>query len=240
MIVLGLLASVGLAGGVAVAQAPEPSHELKMSVSPSKAGTKRKPKNVRVKLDVQHSEASKTTVSRIVVAFPKAIAINTKDFDTCTPDELIEKGECPKGSKVGTGGAVAKADAGGGQITVDFDVAFYVGSSKTLTFDVKQKGGNLGATFPVKIGSAGGKFGRKLTIDIPKNLQSPNGVFAYLTELDASLKGTTGKGKKKHGLFEATDCKGGEHDFQTTLTNVANPNPPSKKTTEATDSVRCR
>ena len=244
MIALGLLASVGMAGGVAVAQqqAPAaPEQDLQISVTPSKAGTKKKPKNSKIKLEVQNNVESKTTVSRIVVSFPKTIKVNTKGFKTCTVSQLEQAGKCPSGSKVGTGGAKAFVEGADGKLNpLNFDVAFYVAPSKALLLQVDQgDDGNLGANFIAKFGSAGGKFGRKLTINIPENLQAPSGVTPYLTELSANLKGTTGKGSKKHGLFESEGCTGGEYDFESELTYRETKTAPNGGKTTAEDESSC-
>ncbi len=70
--------------GVAIAQTPAPSIESTGSGSPSKAGTKSKPKAVNFKLDVKNNAAAKTTAKSIKITFPSTIKVSTKGLDQCT------------------------------------------------------------------------------------------------------------------------------------------------------------
>ncbi len=125
---------------------------------------------------------------------------------------------------------------------ISFKNTFFVSSAKDLTIFLEQTDGQVRRILQAKISSAGGgKFGQKLTIDIPEDLQQPApGVYAALTDIAVKLKGTTGKGKKKHGIFEARGCTGGLHDFQTRITYAPNPTPPAAPNSTATDTVACK
>jgi hypothetical protein len=247
-IALGLIASLALAGGAA-AQSAAPSHTLKVSASPSKAGKKTKPKAVSsLKLNIENDAAANTTAKRIEIQLPKDWTINTKGFDTCSASKVETQGAdtCPKGSKLGKG--TAKALLGPGQSPLNFTNVFYVGSAKSLTIYLEQKGGDVKAILVGKIKKT--PKGPKITIDIPEDLQNPvkdpdgpgpaTGLYSALTSIETSLKGTTGKGAKKHGIFETKGCKGGKWEFGTTLTYAPNPNPPAKSKSSATDEVNCK
>jgi hypothetical protein len=247
MIVLGLTASLALAGGTAaVAQDTTPAHTLDMGISPSKAGTKKKPKTVKVKLDISNNVGAGTTASVIEIFFPKTIKLNTKGFKTCSITTLETGGPtaCAKGSKIGAGTAGALVNPTSAAPTkLEFANSFYVGSSKQLNIYLKQTNGDQAVTgfFAGKIGRAGGKFGAKLTIAIPENLQQPiPGLYSALTDIKTSLSGTAGKGRKKHGIFQSTGCSSRAYAFQSRLTYVNNPNPPAATTSTDTDSVPCK
>lgn len=241
---LGLLASVAFTGG-AVAQAPTPSHTLQMNVSPSTAGTVSKPRAATTfKLAVSNNKASKTTASRIEVSFPKTLRINPKGFTTCSARTIEDEGPgaCSPKSRLGGGKASAIVNPNGAQpAPLEFTNTFFVGSATSLHIFLKQTGGDVSKVLVGKISRAGGKYGQKLSISIPADIQQPTaGVFAALSDLDTSLKATAGTGSKKHGIIESTGCTGGKYTFQTKLTYAPNPNPPAARTSTATDSVTCR
>ncbi len=244
-IAAGVAASFALGGGVAVAQNAAPAHTLQVSGIATKAGTKKKPRAVGLKLDIRNNRDSGTTASRIEVFFAKNIRINPKGFPTCSASKIEAEGAgaCPSKSRLGTGTAEAVVNPTSPTPSeISFKNTFFVGPSNTVTIFLEQTEGDVRAVLQGRITSAGGgKFGQKLTINIPENLQQPApGVFAALTEIQTSLKGKAGKGKKRHGIFEATGCTGGLHDFQTRLTYAPNPNPPAAPSSTATDTVACK
>jgi hypothetical protein len=123
---------------------------------------------------------------------------------------------------------------------VSFRNTFYVAGRNRLNVNLISSDESINRTFPVRVSRGGGKYGQKLTIDIPADLQQPApGIYSALTEIATTLKGTAGRGSRRHGLFEATGCSGRQHQFQTRLTYAPNPNPPAATSTTATDSVRC-
>src|SRR5215207_3012667 len=63
--------------GVANAQNPAPTIDVTASASPSKAGTKSRPKSEKFKLDVQNDPLSKATASKITVTFPSTLKLST-------------------------------------------------------------------------------------------------------------------------------------------------------------------
>ncbi len=240
-IALGLIASLSFAG-VAIAQSADPSHTVDISVGAGspKAGKKTKPKQVKkVELEIENNRAAKTTASRIEIRFPKEIKINTKGFDDCSASTLENDGPsaCPRGSRLGKG--TAEALVGPDQAPLKFTNEFFVGGPKVLTINLKQVGGDVQAILLAKIKPT--PKGQKLVIDIPGNLQQPApGLYSALTSITNELEGTTGKGRKKHGIFESTGCAKGSWEFESTLTYAANPNPPAKSKSSATDEVKCK
>ena len=96
--------------GVANAQTPPaPSIESSASVSPTKAGTKSKPKAEKLKLSVKNNPESKTTAATIKITFPSTLKISTKGLDQCkaSDDEIINNVNVCKKSIAGSGTARA-------------------------------------------------------------------------------------------------------------------------------------
>jgi hypothetical protein len=242
-IVLGLAATLAMAGG-AVAQNATPSHTSKVTISPSKAGTKTKPKAVSTKLTISNSRASGTTAKLIEVFFDKNIKMNPKGFPLCSASKIENDGPdaCPSGSKLGTGTAAAVVNpTSPTPAPISFKNTFFVGSSKSLTIYLEQTSGDVRAILTGKISNAGGKYGQKLSIAVPENLQQPApGVYSALTDIATSLKGTTGSGSKKHGFFESRGCTKGKYQFQTRLSYANNPNPPSKPNSTNSGTGNCK
>ena len=98
--------SLGLTAG-AIAQAPESTFDAK--VSPTKAGTKGKPKNTTLNFNVTLNKPN-TTVEFIDLKLPKGLKLSGKGMKRCSVDTLAFEGPagCPSGSKAGpTGSATA-------------------------------------------------------------------------------------------------------------------------------------
>ncbi|MBA2515733.1 MAG: hypothetical protein H0V22_00175 [Solirubrobacterales bacterium] len=243
-IVLGLLASVVFTGG-AVAQAPEPSHTLQMGVTPSKAGTAKNPKALtKLKLSITNDKAAKTTASKIEISLPKTIRFNTKGFTTCSAAKLDAEGPAGCSSKSRLGVGTASAVLGPTSPTpapLEFKNTFFVGSATTLNIFLEQTGGDVRKLLIGKISNAGGKYGQKLSIAIPGDLQQPvPGTYSALSDIATSLSGTAGSGSKKHGILESRGCVGGKYAFQSKLTYAPNPDRPAARTSTATDTVSCK
>jgi hypothetical protein len=201
-------------GAVGAAQAVTPTTALKTSVSPTKHGTKKKPRNVKLNIELITQPnpndgpfATKTTV----VHFDKNLKFGGKYVKTCSADKVRSNNTaCPKGSKVGTGSATGVALG----LTENLTVTAYNGP-----------GGNkiellVDGTSPLtihdviegKLQSDTGKFGKKLVVAIPDTLQQPApGAFATLTDFKTSVKGT---GSKKRPFVGLAGCTKKKLNFQ--------------------------
>jgi opacity protein-like surface antigen len=201
-------------GAVGAAQAVTPTTALKTSVSPTKHGTKKKPRNVKLNIELITQPnpndgpfATKTTV----VHFDKNLKFGGKYVKTCSADKVRSNNTaCPKGSKVGTGSATGVALG----LTENLTVTAYNGP-----------GGNkiellVDGTSPLtihdviegKLQSDKGKFGKKLVVAIPDTLQQPApGAFATLTDFKTSVKGT---GSKKRPFVGLAGCTKKKLNFQ--------------------------
>lgn len=238
--------AVAVIPAVALAQNPAPVVTNDVSISPSKAGTSKKPKVAKFTFKVTNSPESKSTVKQIVLDLPKGVKLSGDKLTSCTADDLINKGSCPSASKLGTGVAyaflvspaappdcVGTSGAAAGCLT--FNTTFYVGGKNALTVGLVT-GGNAVSPLTGKIT----KSGRRLTIDIPASLQSPApGSYSALSQLGGSFsRSKTVKGKK-YSFVSTTDCPSSkEWTVKSTLVYAANaaPAPASKS---ASDDVKC-
>jgi len=234
------LATIGLAlvamlalTAVAVAQVAEPVINLTGSGSPSKGGTKKKPKNATLNTDFTVNKESRKTVSRITYFIPKNIVLSSKGFKYCPVETLNTKGEgaCPKGSLVGKG--TSTAVLGPKFAPLGFTVNVYAAKTGLALALAQTNGGSVRANFPGVISKAPAPYGQKITVDIPPAVQSPAaGLYSYITEVQTKITGklTSGKGKKKKTAFFAslTGCpKDKKHRLGVQLTYVQNDTGPA-------------
>ncbi len=246
---------------VAIAQAPEATMEV--SVTPKNAGTKKKPKRSTINLSVRNSDSSQTA-SRIEIWLPKAVKIKTKGLKKCDVGELGLRGPSAcKGAEAGEGEALARAgvsrngqyNANPGQlpfIVTPFvadpktgdsfsrgaDIVFYLQQADKLPSEGGKPAGNINGVAVGRLTGASGKYGSKLTVNIPEEpaQQYPAGQYNGLEQLDATLF----KRKGKRSLVTTTGCKSKKHPFKTAITFVPNPAPAKATKVETTAAASCR
>jgi hypothetical protein len=230
---IAALASIALAS-VAVAQSEDVTGTT--TVSPTKAGTKKKPKAAKVTTLVKNNVPN-TTASKIEIDFPKTVKISGKGLTKCALSEFAKPGgkaNCPAKSKAGSG--VSNAVVGPQRAPLVFDVSAYVGGNNLVVFYIEQRGGSVTKALEGKISSASGKYKQKLVITIPPDLQQPApGLYAALTD----LKSTISNKKGKYSLISTLDCNKKKHAFGTKLTFAPNPTPPPQPTATGTSTAKC-
>jgi hypothetical protein len=220
-------------GGIAMAQTPETS-TLSVTLSPSKAGTSKKPKATKLVLKVTNTAVTQTA-SQLKITAPKEVVLSTKDFKFCKESVLANDGPtaCPSGSQVGPkGNAHAKAAVNGGApADVTFEVTPFAMSAKKIGFYLKLGGGNI-------TGLAVGTIkGQSLTVAIPENpaQQYPTGSYNGLKDLTANLWVKSGK-----SVVKLKGCPSSKKlAFKNTITFVNNPNPPAIPTHTASADAKC-
>lgn len=236
------VAAVAVAATVAFAQQnPPPKVDLTAKVSPSKAGTKKKPRAASISVDIKNNKESKTTLDTLTISLPKNIKISTKGLKTCRKSVLESEGAdgCPSGTKAGSGTAHATLDPFGQGSTLTFRIQAFLGGRKTLLFALEER--SLPALRPVlegRISRASGKFGQKITVKITPELQQPvAGTYTALDDIQAKISLKRGK----RSLISFTGCpKDKKHDFGANLKYVGNPNPPAAPSASADATARCR
>jgi hypothetical protein len=220
--------------GVAQAQNPAPSIDVTSSVSPSKAGTKSKPKSERFKLEVTNDPNSKATASKIEVTMPSTLKLSTSGLDQCraSDEDLVQNGpqaECRR-SIAGSGEARALLNPfAATPAPLVFKVTPIIGRNELL-FHLQQTNGAVRAVLHGKIS------GRKMTITIPEFLQMPAaGTYSALQGLETSLS----KKKGSKYLISSNGCKSRAHKVGVKVTYVPNPSPPAATTASGTGNARC-
>jgi hypothetical protein len=235
---IAALASIALAS-VAVAQGGQSGEDITATtkLTPTKAGTKKKPKAARLSFFAKNNVPN-TTASTIEIDFPSTVKVSGKGLTKCDIAVFGQPGgkaNCPAKSKAGTG--VSHAVTGPQRTPLNFNVTAYVGGNNLIVFYIEQQApGTIRRALPGKISPASGKFKQKLVIGIPEDLQSPApGLYGSLLDLRSTLSNK--KGKKS--LISTVGCKKKKHTFGTKLTFVPNPNPPAKSTATGTSTSKC-
>jgi hypothetical protein len=210
--VMGALVLTAVGAGVSSAVDPELS--ITASVTPTKHGTKKKPKKVKliVKLKtVQKPGDPPFAANATIVHLAKELVFNGKAMKSCSQAQVqADDTKCPKGSKVGQG--VAAGTALG--LTENLTVTAYngPGGNKLELLVDGQQPLQIHSVIEGKIVSDKGKFGKKLVVAIPPALQQPApGAFATLTDFKTAVKGT---GSKKRPFVGLTGCTKKKLNYQ--------------------------
>jgi len=229
---------------VAFAQNPPPSIDVTATISPTKAGTKKKPKSEKLNLTITNNKESKTSASKIEIQVSKSLKLSTKGLKTCSVSKLDNQGKasCPKGSLAGVGTADALVNpSSASPAPLKFNVSTFVAGKNLLAFYLEQQGTDSGVqqALPAKITTIKGNkiFGQKITIKIPANLQQPApGVYSALIQIKNSLGLKSGD----HALLSSIGCpKAREHAIGVKVSYVPNPNPPAASSASSVDGATC-
>jgi hypothetical protein len=200
--------AVAVAAPVAAAQT-EP--EMSVSITPKKAGTKKKPKNSTIKLAIENPETTRT-MTKLTITTAKTFKFAAKGLTKCAESDLETGGPaaCPKASRVGKGTASAALGVTSPTPTpLTFDVTAVVLGAKDIGFYLAAR------ELPVNVLAPGHISGRKLTIEVPEAAQQPvPGTFAGLISLETTLKAK----KRKNYLASTNGCKARKHPFSAVLT----------------------
>jgi hypothetical protein len=190
-----------------VAQAVTPTTAIKASVSPSTKGTAKKPKNVRLNIELvtqpkpgEPDFATKATV----VHFDKSLKFGGKYLKSCSRAQVqADDTKCAKASKVGGGSATGVALG----LTENLTVTAYngPGGNKLELLVDGQSPLQIHSVIEGKLQKDTGLYGQKLVVAIPDNLQQPApGAYATLTDFKTSVKGTGSKKRPFVGLAGCT------------------------------------
>lgn len=195
---LAVLAPLAMTS-TALAQVAEPVITPSANVTPTNGGTKKKPKNAKVRLAFTVNKESRKTLSGINYFVPSNIKLSGKGFPSCSADKINASGEgkCPKGSKVGSG--TATAVLGPSQQPLSFTVNVYSGGNSELALALK---GAVEIAFKAPIVPADTPYGQEIKVTIPPSVQSPApGLYSYVTSVDTTIGKTFSKTvtKKVHG-----------------------------------------
>lgn len=241
-ILIAVLAALTALAAVGIAQAQEegPGAAADITLSPKKAGTKKKPKPVKVTLKLENEDSTQTADS-IKVFMGKNIKSSTKGLKKCSATKLEAegKGACPAASKIGTGSADAIAGVNtGAPASLKFNITAFVIGNQQLGFYLEQQGGDIKVLSKGRLKKASGQYGGVLDIEIPQLAREfPQGTFNGLVGLETSLY----KKKGKNSLFKINGCPSNRQvPFKLTIGFMPNPNPPKAEEVSALDGADCR
>jgi hypothetical protein len=196
-----------LAAGLALAvaavvpafSAPGASHGtvLSASTSPSRKGKPTKPVGVKIHTVFTTQPPAQGqpgfATKRTVVHLPKYLRFHGDKFKHCSEATLNASGPtaCPSGSKIGSGTAQGQALGQTENLTV---LAFNGQGSKQLLLYVQGSTPlAINSTIVGTLKNDTGKYGKKLDVAIPANLQQPlTNVYATLTKFDTTIGGKVG------------------------------------------------
>ena len=204
-VALAATATLALATG-AIADPNDSEATLTATAKPTDAGTKKKPKNVKLGFNLKVDKPG-TTVEIIEVLLPKGTKISGKGFKKCDVHDLEAAGPtgCPSGSKAGPKGT-ANAAVGPERAPLNLDVFPFVEDANTLLFYLSQQGGGVQTVVKGEITNKG----RKMSITIPFELRQPvAGLDATLTGIDQTFSGKA----KKNYIVSSTTCPKGGWEF---------------------------
>lgn len=180
-------------GATGVAGAVNSKQTMDVKLAKNKAGTVKKPRSVGtltvdLAVNVDASDAPFATKSTVIY-FDKNLVFNSAKFPSCTePQARSGAAKCTK-AKVGSGSAQGLALGQQENLTV---TAYNGPKGKTLLLRVRGTQPLLIDTVLVgKLQRASGKYGKKLVVAIPDNLQQPvTGVYATLTRFVTKVSGS--------------------------------------------------
>lgn len=235
--VTGALALGGV--GAAVSSAVNPDITMSAKISPTKHGTKKKPRKVKLQVDLATTPVAGEqpfAASRTVVHLPKELVFNGTAFPSCTQAKVLDNDTaCPAKSKVGQGTAVGTSRALG--VTENLTVKAYNGPGGTklelLIDSVPGSAVAIHAVLEGKLSPDSGKYGKKLTVDIPQDLQTPApNTYATLESFKTTINAITGK--KKRPYIGIASCKTGSMAFGVDYTYQ-----PDGSTKSTTTTAKC-
>ncbi|HMJ37632.1 MAG TPA: hypothetical protein VK501_27245 [Baekduia sp.] len=202
---IGVLALVAVEVAPTIAQdSPQTTLTVTPTVSPNKAGTKKKPQGVKLNVKMHFEtpgDLEKPIFQTGVVFFPKGSLYNGAKYPKCTEAKLNNGGlaACPKDSIMGKGTGDAFADT---VITHPDITVVNGGGNKVLFWTILTNPARVQKTVVGNITKQTGKYAYKLTFTVPKALQIVAGVPISVRDLSVTAGG---KAKAKDWLA-TTSC----------------------------------
>jgi hypothetical protein len=189
ILAVGALALIVVA--VAVAQNPNTIVSSTTTVSPNKAGTKKKPQGVKLIYKATYTTSADVEHPIITggsVLFPKGALYNGGKYPKCSESTLSHGGpsKCPPHSIMGSGTGKALAD---NVVTIPKITVINGGATKVWFWTVLQNPARVQAAVPGTITKMSGKWAYKLTFKVPTSLQIVAGIPITLDNLKVTAGG---------------------------------------------------
>ena len=147
------------------------------SATPNKGGTKSKPVPVTLKVrpyfdDITADAAAPFATDKANVFFPAESVFNGKFFPSCAPAKVLtNSASCPAGSKVGSG--TAKGQALGLIESLKVTIFNSPGGKGVELLVVGSSPLIINSVISGDLQKQTGKYGYKLVVDVPPDLESP-------------------------------------------------------------------
>ena len=201
---------------IAVAQTPPTTVTSTATVSPSKAGTKKKPQGVKLVYKATYTtpgDVEHPIIKGGSVFFPKGALYNGGKYPKCSQATLSRggPGKCPPHSIMGTGTGDAWADT---VHTTPRITVINGGANKVWFWTVLQNPARVQAAVPGTITKQSGKWAYKLSFTVPASLQIVAGIPITLN----SLAVTAGGKSYAKDWLATTSCPASKKwDYQSTF-----------------------
>jgi uncharacterized OsmC-like protein len=232
---------------VAIAQST-PTATMTVKVSPTKSGTKKKPRNGKVTLKIVNDDPNRT-MDNLKISLPANGKMSLKGLKKCS-EETIAAQECPKSYGLGTG--IAEASQGVNTAAPNplfFKVTPFPMSSRQIGFFLQQLNkdangrpttavlaGGISVVSVGTLGKAKKPYGQVLDIVVPKLAQEfPTGTFNGLVSLQTTLTKKVGK----HYLVNNVGCIKKKFAFAAELHFIPNPDPLNAGTAKVKATSKC-
>jgi len=188
IVALAAIATVALAA-VAIAQTTDRTHTSSQKITPTQAGTPKKPVNGKIDMTLRTPENEDSTVDAFTFYFPSQVRVSTAGFKYCTVNDIEKNGNVPPAkcdkARAGSGSARAYLNKRG-EAPQELEIQIFTGSKTTLTiYVVDLTNPGIKAAFVARIEDANrAGFKQRLRSVIPDSLQNPAGVtFVVLEEV---------------------------------------------------------
>lgn len=248
-LVVAVIAALGLTG-VAVAQYVLPVVNAQGKVSPTKGGSKRKPRHASVTVGFTVSRESTSTVGRMELRLPRHIRLSARGFRSCPAERINDRGEssCPRRSRIGSGAATALI--GPDRIPATWTAHLYAAGAREVAISLK---GLTPIALRGALERAPSPNGQRIVVDMPPAMQQTPAGYVHLTAFKLRVgpatgvvrkkrrKGRKGRRKVRTSYVALRGCpRDREHDYAVHLTFADNPSPPLLRDVQAPDTSSCR
>lgn len=186
-----VVGSVGVAPAAGQEEVPETHLSAEARATPSKAGTKRHPRGLRIdataEIDIEPG-LEPPIVTGVDILVGKGLVWNADDYVKCAKRVLDRKGPggCPRKSIMGDATATARADT----VITHPDVVFVnAGWKRTFAYTTLYNPAFVQETIVVKRTKMSGRWGHRESFRVPENLQIVAGVPIQVTAAKLNIGG---------------------------------------------------
>lgn len=247
---LALTALTVLASPVgAGAQYVLPAGSGTVKLTPSKAGTKRKPAAVAVRATIQTNvEQSRVSANEIVLLQPRQLVFDGRGLaarDYCSVERINADGpdSCSRRAEIGAAtGNSTDAVLYPALTPVRFKVRVFLAAADRLAVHLasETRGINIQQAIHGRVIREGGA--QRIAIEIPPELIQPiPGLYSGIKTVRIAIRRMwLGKGRRRHPLLGLTGCPAGGLPFTVRVNLVPNPAPPAAPSAEGGATAACR